>query len=534
MIVSQIPFEQIHFFSSLISDYVLEKEQLRSFYNHFPNASNFKKQIEEKQNNFTDEARIRLVQSLKEQYSEIKTSPKVLENIELLSQKNTFTITTGHQLSLFTGHLYFVYKIISTINTAKILSEKYPDFKFIPIYWMATEDHDFEEINHFHLQNKSLYWNSSEKGMTGAFKTNSLDSVFDVFKKSIGLGKNADFLIDLFQKSYLEHNNLADATRFLVNALFEQYGVVIVDGNHRELKKSFIPYIKNDLLENIAYQEVTKTISEIQDINKTYPVQVNPREINLFYLTDNGRNRIVYSEKKGFEIHQTDISFSKSEILEELEKYPERFSPNVIMRPLYQEVILPNLAYIGGGGEIAYWLELKRFFEAEKVPFPILMLRNSALLVSERQYDKIKKLEISITDLFLKTDDLKNRKVKELSDFPIDFTQQKNALKKQFSDLYLIAEKTDITFKNAVKAQETKQLKGLDKLEKRLLKAQKRKFTDELQRIIFLQSELFPNNSLQERFSNFSHFYLTQGADFIPNLVDIFNPFSFQFLVIKY
>lgn len=533
MIVSQIPLKQTHFFSSLMSDYVLEKEELRSFYNHFPSVSNFKKQIEEKQNSFSDEARVQLINSIKEQYSEMKTSAKVSENIELLGKKNTFTITTGHQLSLFTGHLYFIYKIVSTINTAKILSEKYPDFNFVPIYWMATEDHDFEEINHFHLQNQSLYWNSSEKGMTGAFKTDSLEKVFEVFESSIGVGKNADFLKNLFKSSYLEHNNLACATRFLVNALFEQYGVVVVDGNHHELKKSFIPYIKNDLFKNTAYQEVTKTISELENTNKTYPVQVNPREINLFYLTDNGRNRIVASEN-GFEVHQTGIFFSRNEILEELENYPERFSPNVIMRPLYQEVILPNLAYIGGGGEIAYWLELKRFFDTEKVPFPILILRNSALLVSKNQHNKIKKLNISITDLFLKTEDLKNKKVKELSDFPIDFTQQKNALQKQFSDLYLIAEKTDASFKNAVKAQEVKQLKGLENLEKRLLKAQKRKFSDEIQRTILLKNELFPNNSLQERYCNFSDFYIQQGTDFIPSLIKNFNPFEFEFLVMTY
>ena len=533
MITKQIPLNEIRFFSSLINDYILDENKLRTLYNHFPDISNFKKQIEEKQKHFKTEKRIELTKAIKEQYKGIETSEKVSKNIELLSNNNTFTITTGHQLSLFTGHLYFIYKIISVINTAKILSEYYPDFKFVPVYWMATEDHDFEEINHFHLHNKTLHWNSTQTGMTGDFDTKSLNEVFNSFKNIIGIGKNADFLKKLFSDSYLKNNNLSSATRFLVNELFKNYGVVIVDGNHRELKRNFIPYLKNDLLQNTAYQEVSKTISEIQQIDKNYSIQVNPREINLFYLTENKRNRIISTES-GFKIHQTDIIFTKEEILEKLEQHPEQFSPNVIMRPLYQEVILPNLAYIGGGGEIAYWLELKRFFDTEKIPFPILMLRNSALLISECQYNKIGKLNLSIEDFFLKTNDLKNKKVKQLSDPSIDFSSLKLALKNQFDELYVIAEKTDFTFKNAVKAQEAKQLKGLEKLEKRLLKAQKRKFEDELKRVVILQNELFPNGSLQERFSNFSEFYVEQGNNFIPNLVKAFNPFDFRFSVIKY
>ena len=533
MITKQIPLNEIRFFSSLINDYILDENKLRTLYNHFPDISNFKKQIEEKQKHFKTKKRIELTKAIKEQYKGFEISEKVSKNIELLSNNNTFTITTGHQLSLFTGHLYFIYKIISAINTAKILSEYYPDFEFVPVYWMATEDHDFEEINHFHLHNKTLHWNSTQTGMTGDFDTKSLDEVFNSFKNIIGIGKNADFLKKLFSDSYLKNNNLSSATRFLVNELFKNYGVVIVDGNHRELKRNFIPYLKNDLLQNTAYQEVSKTISEIQQIDKNYSIQVNPREINLFYLTENKRNRIISTES-GFKIHQTDIIFTKEEILEKLEQHPEQFSPNVIMRPLYQEVILPNLAYIGGGGEIAYWLELKRFFDTEKIPFPILMLRNSALLISECQYNKIGKLNLSIEDFFLKTNDLKNKKVKQLSDPSIDFSSLKLALKNQFDELYVIAEKTDFTFKNAVKAQEAKQLKGLEKLEKRLLKAQKRKFEDELKRVVILQNELFPNGSLQERFSNFSEFYVEQGNNFIPNLVKAFNPFDFRFSVIKY
>ena len=433
---------------------------------------------------------------------------------------------------MFTGHLYFIYKIISVINTTKILAEKYPEYQFVPVYWMATEDHDFDEINHFHLQNKTICWNSSQTGMTGNFNTETLDEVFNIFEKTIGLGEKANYLKCLFRNSYLKNTNLALATRFLVNSLFQEYGVVVIDGNDPSLKMQFAPFIERELMQNVSFQEVTKTIRDIQVIDNSYPIQVNPREINLFYLTDNGRNRIVKNDGV-FKVLQTDISFSEEEILKEVKSHPERFSPNVIMRPVYQEVILPNLAYIGGGGEIAYWLELKGLFDFERIPFPILMLRNSVLLITENQYNKIEKLKVSIEDLFLKPSDLKNKKTKEFSEFPIDFTPQRNFLINQFSDLYKIAEQTDPSFKNAVKAQEVKQLKGLEMLEKRLLKAQNRKFSDVLERINILQSELFPNGTLQERFSNFSDFFLEQGKDFIPNLIEELNPFDNRFLVIK-
>ena len=190
------------------------------------------------------------------------------------------------------------------------------------------------------------------------------------------------------------------------------------------------------------------------------------------------------------------------------------------------------MAYIGGGGEIAYWLELKQFFNKQDVPFPMLMLRNSAMLVSKRQYERIEKLKLHPVDLFLKPEELKNLKVQQLSEFPIDFSTQKAVLLQQFADLHLLAKRTDITFENAVKAQEVRQLKGLDKLEKRLLKAQKRKFSEELERVIHLQSELFPNGILQERFSNFSDFYLLKGKTLISELVSDFNPFDYRFVIV--
>ncbi len=526
-----ISYQNSGYFSQLMNDYLDQKPRLQSLYNRFPNLDNFEAQIIEKNINFNsngnkngNEKRKILVSVLEKQYAKIKTSETTLKNITLLNQSNTFTVTTGHQLNLFTGPLYFLYKIISTINLTKELKAKYPLHNFVPIYWMATEDHDIDEINYFNFKGRKFRWNKESSGPVGRLSTEGLADFFEFFAQELGSGKNAEAIKKFFQESYLNHSNLTDATRFMANELFGEYGLVILDADNQELKRTFTPYIKEELSFQTSYKKVLETIVNLKD----YTIQVNPREINLFYLEDNLRERIILENGK-YKVNNTKIEFSESEILSLLENHPEKFSPNVIMRPLYQEVILPNLCYIGGGGEIAYWLELKSFFKTVNVTFPLLLLRNSALLATEKQVKKADKLGLSWSDLFSKQNELLTIKTEKLSKFPIDFTLQKEHLRKQFEKLYEIANQTDKSFAGAVKAQEAKQIKGLENLEKRLLKAQKRKYSETLERIINLQNELFPNKSLQERQANFSEFYLKYGKYFIDELIATLKPLEPNF-----
>jgi len=522
-----ISYQNSGYFSSLMNDYLDQKSELKPLYNRFPTLENFKAQITEKEVNFDDSTRTTLVSVLQKQYAGIETSQLTQQNIEALKVNNTFTVTTGHQLNLFTGPLYFLYKIISAINLTKELKAKYPAYNFVPIYWMATEDHDFEEINYFNFKGKKFRWNKESSGPVGRLSTKGLKDFYKIYEQELGSSTNAETLKKMFQQAYLEHDNLADATRFLANALFGEYGLVIIDADNKNLKRSFIPFAKEELLQQTAFKRVSETTTQL----KGYTVQVNPREINLFYIEDKLRERIVYENGK-FIINNTQISFTQEEILKELETNPEKFSPNVILRPLYQEVILPNLCYIGGGGEIAYWLELKSFFDAVNVTFPILLLRNSALLATEKQLKKTNKLDLSWDELFSKQIELVNKKTAELSEFQIDLIELKEQLNKQFASLYEITKKTDPSFAGAVKAQETKQIKGLEKLEKRLLKAQKIKLKDVLERITELQNELFPNQSLQERQANFSEFYLENGEHLIPELMTCLKPLEQNFDII--
>ncbi len=527
---TSLSFKDTGYFSDIICDYLEQKESVKPFYHNFPDLIGFKNQIELKQQNYSLETRQVLVKSLEKQYQKIDTSLSSLQNIQLLTNQNTFTVTTGHQLNLFTGPLYFLYKIVTVINLAKDLKQAFPNKNFVPVYWMATEDHDFEEINYFNFKGQKVKWERAAGGAVGHLATVGLDQVFKEFSKNLGNSATAIQLKSLFEKAYLQHDNLAEATFYLANQLFRDYGLVIIDADKPELKALFSEFIKDELLNETCFKYVNKSVNKLAELH--YKVQVNPREINLFYLIKNQRERLVF-ENNIFKVLNTDLIFTKEQILSEVDLYPERFSPNVLMRPLYQETILPNLSYIGGGGELAYWFEMKSYFEKVSVPFPILFLRNSVLVITQKQLLKLEKLKINVEQLFLKQDDLISETVKEISDITIDFSTQKAIVQDLFNDLKTLSNQTDKSFIGAVNAQEHKQIKGLEKLESRLLKAQKRKYHQLTQRIMVLQNDLFPHQSLQERYLNFSEMYLILGDDFIPLLIKYLKPLALEFGILS-
>jgi len=346
-----ISYKSTGYFSKLICNYLAEAETLKPFYNRFPKLESFKAQIEEKSASFKVENRKALVAALKEQYKLVEASKSTLQNIEALGDSNTFTVTTGHQLNLFTGPLYFLHKIVSTINLAKELKVKYPE-------------HDFEEINYFNFKGKKIRWNSKASGAVGELEITGLKEVLELFSQELGLGNNAESLRTLFKNAYLEHNTLSEATFYLANELFKAYGLVVVEANNKALKELFIPYVEKELTEQISYKKVSQVNKQIETLSQDYKIQVNPREINLFYIIKNLRERIVF-EDGIYKVLNTKITWSKSDILEEVNMHPQRFSPNVILRPLYQEIILPNLCYIGKYFKRSYFLKARSFCQSK-------------------------------------------------------------------------------------------------------------------------------------------------------------------------
>src|SRR5690554_3043535 len=381
--------------------------------------------------------------------SKLALTDKQKENLEKFESDNTVTITTGHQLNLFTGPLYFFYKILQTIKCCEYMQKLHPEINFVPIFWMATEDHDFEEINHFYFKNKKYIWNREFGDAVGRMDLKGIDKVFEQFQNDLNTSKNSQQLKDLINKSYLSSDNLSEATRKLVQELFGEFGLLMLDADDVELKKFMIPAFETDLIHHKAFEIVSNSNEKL--IEKNHNVQVNPREINLFYLNNGVRERII-EENQEFKLLDSNKTFSRNEILDELKNHPERFSPNVILRPLYQETILPNIAYVGGSGEIAYWLQLKDFFESQNVLFPLLVVRNSLLFISEKQRLKLEKLNIKYEDLFLPFSQLLNQNIEKNSSVQIPFEDYSKKLQHIFDELKEKTKKTIIGFRKNEKS----------------------------------------------------------------------------------
>lgn len=503
----KIPYKDTFQFSNLILDYLNEDKKLESFVNYFPRKENFIKQIKLKASQKIN--RDVLVEVLKKQNSNLKLSNNTNKNINLLSQKNTFTITTGHQLCLCTGPLYFIYKIISTINLCEQLAEKNSGYNFVPVFWMASEDHDLEEINHIYLYNKKLQWNTDQTGVVGEMNLNNIEEFLLKIKHSLK-DHTDEKLFSIFEESYLKHNNISDATRYLVNELFGKYGLVILDSNCKELKQQFIQQIKNDISYNTYYECLKKST---EDLSKNYKPQANIRKINFFEISKNSRKHITGT---------VDIK--------KIENTPEIFSPNVLMRPLFQEIILPNISYIGGGGEIAYWLQLKSVFDLEKVPLPILVLRNSVLLISLKQKKIIYEHGFKLNDIFLSKEELHKKYILNKFNKELSLENERKNLQKIYEEILL--KTSDDGLQSSVKAQIHKQYAWISNFEKKLIREKKREYISSLNKIDKLKEQLFPNNKLQERYDNFFQYYIENNDKFIEIIKDVIDPLSANFVVL--
>jgi bacillithiol biosynthesis cysteine-adding enzyme BshC len=494
----------------LMQRFLSNDKKLASFHSGFFTNQAAKKVARYRAEGFPKEARETLVQALEKQYAQHPSNPMRTAQLRRLTKPNSLTVTTGHQLNLFTGPLFFWYKIIEVICMAEQLNKEDKTHDYIPVFWMASEDHDIEEINHFFLGEQKLHWDSPTSGPVGRMSTQKLKDVYHHLSHVWRNNPTAKELLQLFKTAYLNKNNLAHATRILVDRLFGHHGLLIVDGDDPILKAQFAPHIKEELTKQLIHKNVTNTDKQLSTAIPNYKPQVTARVINLFYMQNDVRTRIV---KNGSDYATTDNAFSwtEAQLLKEVEQYPNHFSPNALMRPLYQETVLPNVAYVGGGGELAYWVQLKSTFDAYAVPFPLLQLRKNILLLSEKQVNKCAKLSLPLADLFLPTASFINKRVRQISDIDIDFSPQRELLRKQFAALGDLAKQTDESFLGAVLAQEKKQLKGLDKLEKRLLKAQRLKLKDQVVRMTDMQHALFPNGILQERVAHFSAFLSDEG-----------------------
>lgn len=512
--IKHIDYSSTHSFSKLAVDYIAKLPIFSEWQAFEPSLDGIDRAITER-NNFTID-RTALVAVLKNQYTAYENDA-IQQQIDLLQNEQTYTVCTAHQPNLLTGPIYFLYKIAHTIALANYLNKRYPQKKFIPIYYMGSEDNDWDELAHFNFNQQTFTWDYPE--LKGAFGRAETKYAADILKKVLSyIGPSNDHTNQLKQmltKAYAEESTISKATQSLVHALFGEYGLLVFNPDDRLVKEKMIPLFEKELLERKSFGLCQE---QSQKINAYYPTQANPRPINLFYLNETGRNRIEWNNDQ-YSIVNTSLTFAQEQILNELYNFPERFSTNVITRGLLQETWLPNVAFIGGGAEIAYWLQLKPIFKEHRIFFPPLLLRQSYLLINTQQQKKLLQIGLTEQSIFNATETLLKLKLKELGIEEPSLNEQWESMQAILQHVQLKAQTIDPTLNDAAAATISKIEKHVVQLQQKMLRAEKRKLHTYKDQIEQLKAALFPNNQLQERYCNFLDFY-GSNPDLIKNLIE--------------
>lgn len=523
--ILQIPRKELGLFSEQDLDFVYHQEKLKDFIGLPFSIENFQSQIDCKQKLYTNQARFKLAKVLEEKYNRVQNNDRALEQIMHLKDSNTYTVTTGHQLCVLGGPMYFFLKIIHVIKLSERLNKHYPNQHFIPVFWMASEDHDYAEIDHLNLFNKTFQWNHEQKGPVGRFTTKNLSSLFEeisVLYKDDQL-QELQHIFDSFQgKTY------GEAFMNWLHGLFSEKGLLIIDGDQNKLKQSFTPLMEKELSHEFSNQQIQGVNQKLTEQKRK--IQLHSREINLFYINGNERTRIV---KKGNDYVIGSRKMNLQDTIKHLKDYPENFSPNAALRPLYQEHLLPNLCYVGGMAEMHYWSQLKGVFIQSNIPFPLIQMRSNLLWIKETWSKKMKKAKLTENDLFRDIDTLKKSFVDKEDLYPIQQEKLNSGLSEIKSSLR--SSITNHRELNQWMGSELKKIeKSIDQIKNRINREKKKSFDIELSRVEKIKEALFPNGALQERYVNPLELSNNIGyIDFLEQLFSVIDPVNERFTVVS-
>ncbi len=408
MEIKSINRHDTFFSNDFIKEYYTNK--FKDFRSYEPRIEEVARAIEVK-NSFSQEKRTTLVNALNAQYKkaniDLHKDSLVAKNIEALNDVNTFTITTGQQIHIGLGPLYVAYKTFETLAICKELEELYPEKNFVPVFWMASEDHDLDEIKSVHAYGKSFIWQTNQTGAVGRMNTVGLTQVFEEIETTLNLNQEQQEFITLC-KEYYSETTLSDGFRRLLHFYFKEEGLVILDGDSSNLKKSFVPVLIDEFKQANA-EALQKTTDSLDTIGVDQQIVV--RDINLFTLRNTNRLKIKQVGNDWVD-ESGDLLCNSADLENYVFQEAIDISPNAALRPLYQEWILPNLVYVGGGAEAKYWLQLKGLFDNYNIPMPIVHLRSSSIIVQAKRLQKMQ-YEI-IEDFFLADSELISKYGNEL------------------------------------------------------------------------------------------------------------------------
>lgn len=485
---------------SLIQDYLNQSEALAAFSSFTPDLQGLQNAASAR--SFDTNKRQVLCAVLKEQ---AETSPYATDltrsQIERLGQDQVFTVTTGHQLCIYGGPLFFFYKILSVINLCEQLREK--GVNAIPVFWMASEDHDFEEINHIHIGEQRFEWKDATGGPVGRLNLDSLSGFKTALRDE--LGRNARFsnVLGHLDELFAAEKTLAQAMRDFAYWIFAAQGLVVLDADDIRLKRIFASQLEHEL--NTGFSDKALSTQSVALEKLGYPIQVHGREINLFWMEDGYRERIVRDES-GFATADGKHRWSEDELTTQLDQHPECFSPNVVLRPLYQEVILPNISYVGGPGELSYWLQLKGVFDQAKVGYPVLLLRDMVAISNEKIEKRLSQLGIAYSDVAKPMEVLFTELVRKSGTHEHLVTETKSEVNRLMERLVDDLNQVDPNMERSARAEHQRITNRLGILGKKVLRSDKGRHEITRQQLEEVYAVLRPGGTPQERFQNWLAF----------------------------
>ena len=539
-----INFSDIPGHQNLFLDYLYEFENVSDFYPYdFRNRDNYLKifkNILEKRSYLSAD----ISQLISNQYSNINKSETTEGNIKKLSDKKTLAIVTGQQLGILGGPLYTFYKIITAIKLSRFLSERYNDYNFVPVFWLEGDDHDFNEVRAIKIidEGNSLlnigYKEEIEeddaKQSVGHIKFDStIQDFFDNLGKNL---KDTEFKVQLLNELkdfYSEGKSFKEAFKDLIFKYFDEYGLIIFDPQEIEVKRLLKPIFKKEITDFRLHTE--KLVHLSATLEELYHAQVKVKPVNLFLNYDGGRHSVEPVDNE-FRLRRKRKSFTYDQLLELLENEPDKFSPNVLLRPICQDFLLPTAFYIGGPSEISYFAQIKPLYEFYDIVQPIIYPRSSATILESTIENILEKNSVQINDLFIDVENVKKKIINSVAESSIDamFDGLTKQVETAFDQLKEKLIDLDKTIADASNRYRDKIFSSINELKSKAEKAQQKKYEVTLRQIDKAAINLFPNSNLQERELNFVYYVNKYGNEFIKKIFDELQINKFEHQILEF
>ncbi|MEO8513777.1 MAG: bacillithiol biosynthesis cysteine-adding enzyme BshC [Ignavibacteria bacterium] len=552
-----VEFNKLPNFNNLYLDYISSGEEdykkLAPFFNsHFRENEDIFKVIDEKVHNYNTSRYFDknvLIDILKRQNVTFGGDEHTAANIEMLVSENTFAVVTGQQMGLYTGPMYTILKTISTVKLAKELKERFPQFNFVPVFWLESEDHDIDEANHTYLIDKQ---NELVRVGFDAENTNDEDggprkssppvggiefgelinSINEQLRSTMIDTDFKDKIMNMVTRNYREGNNYKTAFAGLMNEIFKGYGVIFIDPSEHEIKRLLIPVFEKELTSSPKLCETI--ITQSAELEKNYDLQVKPKVINMFFLHNNNRLLIEPRDGGKFALKNSKRRFENEEMLNTLNENPELFSPNVVLRPICQDYLLPTVAYIGGPGEISYFAQFKPAYKHYDITMPVIYPRVSVSIIEGKIAKFMNNFNVKLEDIFHHSF-LVSKVVDKLSEVKVEdeISKYLDDLNKIFYDMRNMTVKVDQTLLNVVDNIKEKTKQNIEQFKSKLINSQAKKSETTTTQIDKVTNNIYPNNNLQEREINILYFMNKYDEAFIKKLFHEIDVTNFNHQVIE-